>query len=245
VKRPKSVVIVSDVHVPYNCHRATKAFLDFVGDVKPDQIVLNGDILDMHAASSHGDAGTDSLIMDELEAGSEFLDRIRVASPRSKVHFNEGNHEQRLTRYVAKNAPNLRGMTTVPSALSLAKRRITWLPYGKVHFVSDKLGVTHGTHHGTHYARDTLVKYGMSLVVGHAHRPQIHTMGVAGDGADSVRGVFGLGCLVPVDTVPYINGPSGWTNGFGLFYVMPDGTFTPYIINMAKQKFAWGGKVYG
>lgn len=246
VKPVRTVDVISDIHVPSHCRPSIVAWLNFTSDNPPDELVLNGDILDLQSCSSHGDALSEDLLHDEVEAGNRFLDLVQDAvGPKCKVHFNEGNHEYRLTRYLKGKAPNLRKMLTLPSLLRLRERGISWLPYGQVHFVSDKLGVTHGTKCGANYARDTLIKYGMSLVVGHSHRPQIHTMGVAGTDADAIRGVFGLGCMVPVDHVEYIHGPSGWSNGFGRFYVLPDGTFTPYIINFTKQRFVWNGRTYG
>ena len=245
-RKIKTVDIASDIHVPFHDTKVVNAWLAFERDNQPDELVLNGDIADMQGASSHGDAQSENLITDEIEAVNEFLDRVRDAvGPRCKIHYNEGNHEDRFTRYLAKQAPNLRGLTDLPTMLRLKQRKISWLPYGKVHFLSEKLGVTHGIFHGVNYARETLIRYGTSIVVGHAHRPQIHTMGVAGDSASAIRGAFGLGCMIPVDDVPYLKGPSGWSNGFGRFYVMPDGTFTPYVINMARQRFVWNGKVYG
>ena len=242
----KTVDVISDIHVPSHCRPSIVAWLNFTADNPPDELVLNGDILDLHSCSSHGDALSEDLLKDEIAAGNDFLDLVQDAvGPKCKIHFNEGNHERRFTRYIHKVAPNLRGVTTLPQLLHLERRGISWLPYGKVHFLSDKLGVTHGVKCGANYARDTLIRYGMSVVVGHAHRPQLHTMGVAGADADAIRGAFGLGCMVPVDDVTYIDGPSGWSNGFGRFYILPDGTFTPYVINFARQKFVWNGKVYG
>lgn len=242
----RKVVVASDIHVPYHDRKVVAAWMQFLKDFKPDELVLNGDIADMHAASSHGDAHSEHLIIDEILALNEFLDDVqKVVGPKCKIHYCLGNHEDRLPRYIEQNAPNMRGMMTIPQAAQLKQRKITWSDYGKVHFLSDKLGVTHGIFHGTHYAKETLVRYGTSIIVGHAHRPQIHTMGVAGEDASAIRGCFGLGCMIPVDDVPYLKGPSGWSNGFGVFYIRRDGTFTPYVINMARQQFVWNGKVYG
>lgn len=244
-ERPRMVVIVSDIHVPYHCEKAVNAFFDFLKETQPDEVVLNGDVADMHGASLHGDSLSENLLQEEIGCVNNFLDTVQQLAPQARIHYVEGNHEERLTRYIERRAPNMRGMTSVPELLGLNERGIGWTPYGKVHFLSDKVGCTHGTLHGTNYARDTLVKYGMSLFVGHAHRPAVATMGVAGKDSDTVRGVFGCGCLIPVDSVPYMKGPTSWTQGFGVCYIMPDGTFTPYLVNMAKGRFVWGGKIYG
>lgn len=242
--RPKFVVVLSDIHLPYSDVKALGSALDFIKDQKPDEIILNGDIVDMHGASLHGDAMSENLIQQELEAVNVFLDYLQKIAPQAKIHFNEGNHEERFTRYIATKAPNLRGMTSLPRELRLAERGISWLEYGKVHFISSKLGATHGVFCGVHYAKETLVRYGMSCVVGHAHRSQMHIMGVVNEGEDTVRGCFGNGCLCPL-TASYVKGPTGWVNGFSCFYVKDDGSFTPYLILMNQQSFIWAGKQYG
>jgi predicted phosphodiesterase len=241
----KTVVVVSDIHLPYEDHKATQAFLSFLKDHKIDELVLNGDILDLASMSSHGDAGAKAL-MDEVAYANDWLDDLRnIVGSKCKLHYVEGNHEQRMERYIAQNAANLDGVTDLPTLLRLKQRRIGWTPYGEVHFISPKLGVTHGIFCGQHFAKQHLDRYGTSLVVGHTHRAQVHTLSVAGEAADSARGCFGLGTLVDVSRVPYIKGPTGWTNGFGVFYVLPDGTFTAYPVMMTKRRFVWGGKIYG
>jgi UDP-2,3-diacylglucosamine pyrophosphatase LpxH len=246
MERPKMVVVVSDVHVPNNCPKATRAFLSFLKDHRGqiDKLILNGDIGDFEGVSSH--AGSVPYALEaELAELMQFLDQVRYCvGDACEIHYNEGNHEDRLQRYIMNNAPALNGLLSWHDQLDLAGRNITHSEYGKIHLITPKLAVTHGTFCGEYYAKATLIRYGISVIVGHSHRPQLHTMSVAGEESDAIRGCFGLGCLYPVSDIPYIKGPTGWSQGFGVFYVMPDGTFTPYIVNMTKSKFVWAGKVY-
>jgi len=237
---------LSDIHIPYEDPKALATALEFAEDVQPDILILNGDILDLASCSGHGDANQALLLEQEIACGNEFLDDVRDRLPHTAIVYTEGNHETRLTRFVDKNAPSLAGSLTVPKQLRLKERGIEWLPYGKVHFVG-KLGFSHGVFHGDQYAKQTLQRYGCSLVVGHAHRPQLYTQGTAGSNRpDAVRGVFGNGCLCPVDDVPYIKGPSGWTQGIFLAYVEEKtGHFTPFQILFNEGRFVFGGTVYG
>lgn len=243
-RKIQSVTVVSDIHVPFHDPVALKAFWRFLDLEQPDKLVLNGDIADLSSMSSHADASTITSLREEVEAVNGFLDEVSARmKPRAKVAFNEGNHCDRYARYVSKQAPNLRGMTSVPEMFRLKQRGIQWTPYGKVYPISDKIGATHGIFCGDNYARQTLIRYNHSLFVGHAHRPQSHLMSVGGSDMNSVRGVFGTGCLVPVDEIPYIKGPAGWCQGWGHCYVMPDGTFTPYLINLTQGRAVWRGEI--
>ena len=242
--RVETVVSLSDIHIPYECPRALGAAMAFIRDERPDHIILNGDIIDGESLSSHGDRPREREFRRELEPVGHFLDALKKASPKAKIHWNEGNHETRLTRYLERIAPALVGMLDVPRLLDLRKRGISWLPYGQVHFIG-KLGFTHGTQAGQHFAAAALNAYGCSLVMGHTHRTQVFTRAVAGEaGGDKARGVFGQGCLCPL-SAPYLKGPSGWTNGF--FYATVEkqtGSFSPHVIVMSDARFWWGRKCY-
>lgn len=245
----KKTIVVSDIHIPFNDIGATKTFLQFVTEFKPDELILNGDILDLQACSGHGDTTAGDLLWQELLAGNIFLDEVRKATgPRCKIHFNEGNHCTRYTRFLQKNAPSLHGLTSIPEMLKLKARKISWLPYSgdNVYFVTKKLGVTHGFASGTNYTRATLRKFNLSVIVGHAHRPEYSTEPVVGPNGQHVRGCWGSGCLVPVKHIKYMTSPSGWTQGFCVVYSdMKTGDFSVYPINYANGGFFWNGKHYG
>ncbi len=244
--RVEMVVCFSDVHIPNHDVRALETVMLFIADQQPDRIILNGDIIDLESASLHPGAPSDRKVPEEIAAGNEFLDRLQAIAPNATIHYNMGNHETRFERYVGSRAPHLRGLTTIEKELRFKERGITTLPYGEVHFVGN-LGFTHGVFHNDFYTKNHLVKYGTSLVLGHTHRPQMYTMGVAGkDGSQKVRGAFGLPCLAPVGDCEYIKGPTGWMNGFGVFMVEKEsGEFTPSIVIMNHGRFWWGRKRYG
>lgn len=245
----KKTLVVSDIHVPFNDLQATKTFFSFAKDFKPDELILNGDILDLKACSGHGDVDATDLLWQEILAGNIFLDEVRKAvGPKCKIHFNEGNHCTRLTRFVRRQAPSLQGITSVPELLKLRARKISWLPYSgdNMYFITKKLGVTHGFAHGTNYTRATLRKLGVSCIVGHAHRPEYSTEPVVDHNGQHIRGCWGSGCLVPVQHVDYLTAPSGWSQGWTVVYSDErTGDFSVYPINLANGHVFWNGKVYG
>jgi UDP-2,3-diacylglucosamine pyrophosphatase LpxH len=249
--KQKKVLIVSDIHFPNHDPKAVVTFLTFLRHFKPHKVILNGDIHDFKGLSKHDDAATNmSRVQSETTMVADFLDGIRREGTRGmEIDLHEGNHDQRLTTYVAHRAPHLDGLMSLPSLLDLKRRRVSWMNYSadNVNFISPKLGVTHGTLHGTNYARDYLYKYGVSLIVGHAHRPQYASVPVVSRDGQHTRACWGLGCLVPVQHVSFPRHPSGWTQGWGIALIDErDGDFDVHQINLTRGRVRWvDGKTYG
>jgi predicted phosphodiesterase len=242
VKRAKMVVFASDFHVPHEDPDLLEAFLKFCRDTKPDEVILGGDIMDNAASSAYGGNANKPKLIDEVNACRTFLDKVRSANPRATITFLGGNHDQdRLERFIADHAPTLEGCVDLPTLLGLPERDIKFHPYGEVVF-RGKLGFTHGFYFNDTHAQQHVRKFGCNLVWGHTHRPQMYTCGIAGD---EVRGGFGVGCMSKTKDVPYLKGrPSGWLQGFGVFYVEPDGNFYPYLVLCNDSSFIWAGKKY-
>jgi predicted MPP superfamily phosphohydrolase len=239
------VVCFSDVHIPNHDPKALNVVMEFIADQQPDRIVLNGDLADMESASLHEGDPSDRKVREEIDEVNLFLDELQRIAPNATIHYNTGNHETRYERYVAARAPHLRGLTSLEEQLHLDERGITYLNYGDVYFVG-KLGFTHGVYHNDFFTKNHLVKYGTSLVLGHTHRAQLYTMGFVNHEGPQVRGAFGLPCLSPVNDIPYIKGPTGWSQGFGVFMVeKKTGLYTPTIVLLNQHRFWWGRKRYG
>lgn len=239
------VFVCSDVHVPYHDQFAWCAFLRRIQDIRPDRLIINGDFADFLSVSLHDDGTPAPDFAVEVEAVKAELSRLRKIMGNRPIHYLEGNHENRHSRYVAKKASPLMGRETWQAALELSKFKITSSPYGQVYKIGH-LGFTHGVYAGDAYAKQHLLRYGLSIVVGHCHRAQIHTIPVAGpDGSQHVRGGFGVPCLCPVDSASYIKGPTGWTQGHGEFWIEREtGRFTPDIVIYTEQRFWRDGKCY-
>lgn len=239
------IIVCSDVHVPYHDGFAWNAFLKRLKDAKPDRLIINGDFADFLSVSLHDDGTPTQEFAVEVEAVKAELAKLRKIMGKKPIHYLEGNHENRHERYVAKKAPVLRGREKWHTALGLVDFGITTTKYGMVYKIGH-LGFTHGVYAGDGYAKQHLMRYGTSLVIGHCHRAQIHTIPVAGpDGSQHVRGGFGIPCLCPVDEASYIKGPTGWTQGHGEFWIERDsGRFTADVVIYTEQRFWRDGKCY-
>lgn len=239
------VGVINDVHVPFHDVFALRAFMARLDDVRFDRLIINGDFADFASVSLHEDGEPRPAFAEECERVVDVLADLRRRMGRRPIHYCEGNHENRLARWVGRRAPELRGVMTWQSMLRLDDLGITSSPYGAVHKIGH-LGFTHGVYAGESYCRQHLLRYGTSIVIGHCHRAQIHTVPVAGpDSSQHARGAFGIPCLAPVDDCDYIRGPTGWTQGHGEAWIERDtGRFTVDVVIYSAQRFWRGGKCY-
>lgn len=238
--KSKCIAGIFDVHVPDHDRALWRAFLKWCRDVKPDEIIIGGDFLELESCSSHGGNPRPPLLSEEITAGKAALRQLREANPRATLTYLEGNHEHRLSRHLSNGAPTLSGSLHLPDLLELRSFGCTWVDYGKV-ITRGKIGFTHGFWASDAHAKKHLSEYGHSIAYGHTHRPQVYTRGsLAGD----VHGAFGMPCMRGLDAQWLHNRPCGWMQGFGVFYVLDDGSFHPYTVLANRSRFVWNGKHY-
>lgn len=101
-----TVVIVSDIHIPFQDDRAVSAFMTYCKEKQPEAVVLNGDVLDMFMLSRFT-KGEGRNPLEEMTMCQGFLDSLRKAVPNSEIYYVIGNHETRLEKYVLAKAPEL------------------------------------------------------------------------------------------------------------------------------------------
>jgi hypothetical protein len=99
--------IIGCVHVPFEDPKTLEATLDFLKYWKPEEVILNGDIYDLYALSSHKKDAKQSLDFQvEVDAAREFNRKLRSAVGKDcSILFNQGNHEARWEAYHAKYSP--------------------------------------------------------------------------------------------------------------------------------------------
>lgn len=105
----EKVLVISDLHIPY--HRVD--LLDIVQKHASEisMIVLNGDIIDCKPISKFVELGRGSLI-DEMAACHEILKAIDDMTPTIKKVMVLGNHEVRLSKYMASRPNELNNLHT-------------------------------------------------------------------------------------------------------------------------------------
>lgn len=206
------VVVLSDAHAPHHDPDAIAAACDFIRDVQPTIVILNGDLLDLYAVSSF-DKDPDRVLSLQYEfdiCKSEVLDPVVAAAGEAELFYVEGNHEHRLTRWLSRHpeVASLRALS-VPALLDLDKLGIKYVTYGVE--VNDVL-ITHGKAvakwSGGSIKRELeRQRFGVNMVMGHVHRVGLFNTWTR------TGGVWGIeaGCLCNLNP-DYVDFPD-WSHG--------------------------------
>lgn len=207
-------IVLNDLHFPDHSRTAISAAEEVLNAVNPGRIDLLGDICDTRTMStkfrSVPKKARFGKLIGELKPAKQFLENLRGLFPKAKIVFHEGNHEHRITKWIAHNAQQLDGLLDVPTLLGLEKLRIEHRPYGHLERVGH-LRITHGDliRKGSGMtARAMLEKYGCPILFGHTHRGG----SVLKSSGDSVQGAWENFCLCRLDP-DYQIGPPDWQQG--------------------------------
>ncbi len=269
------VVVAGDFQFPFEDPEVYASFLTFLASERPDRIVLSGDILDLTAVSAYDkDPRLGMPVQQELAHAHRRLAEIRAsAGPEAQIFFLYGNHEARLSKWLAKRAPELVGMTdsegreilSLANLLRLDALNITpclseGLAYaGPEHFrsyyqIAPDLIATHGT-----YSRSTgggasilpiVDAAGVSVVGGHDHSQGVAFRTIGGfAGIEEKRtAAISTGMMCRRTELGYLaqHQVSRWTAGFAVIELWGDGPgqWQPDFASWTGSELAWRGIRY-
>lgn len=240
------LVGIFDPHFPYENTRALLALFKYIEESRPDIIVLGGDIVDLdllHNKASRRELEGKRLIRD-FDYGYRRLKQIRDLVPDANIYALEGNHDERMERYIDDH-PETEGILEVRNMLKLDELGIVWVPswrtgeiltIGKANFI-------HGQYLNKNHASTTVDNYGCNMFYGHCHDVQSFSKILHGD--DSTLIAQSCGCMCRYD-MPYLQGrPTKWQNAFLNMYIKPNGFFNHQVVSIFNGKFVVEGTEYG
>jgi predicted phosphodiesterase len=218
------IVVLSDIHIPYEDTALVQKIIRWLASVYLDTVILNGDILDCAKISKY--LGHDELsLAEELERGNVFLDQIceaaRLQNKAAKIYWVDGNHEDRLNKYLMANAADLidlqvdgEPIVSLQHLLKLRARRIHYKSYSQCVELPGKLFVEHGhrvSKNAAYSVSNAMRDLGGSLIMGHVHR-----IGSAfKTDRNGVHRGYEQGCLcLPPSYMPEQS--ANWQRGFGV-----------------------------
>ena len=159
------ILVMSDLHAPYQDEKPLKVVESFKKDFKPHVTVALGDWIDATSFSTHAKDVEDFDQLDEYVEGNILLDRFQP------THWVDGNHEHRLFR--PGNIPQTyRRLLDHRKWLYLKDRGIKYYPYSshdKDILKFGKLTLIHGFSASQYAAMRAATRYG-AVVMGHTHR---------------------------------------------------------------------------
>lgn len=227
IKGAHRTLILSDIHIPYHDEVALNAAIEYGRKNKPDIIILNGDIGDFYAVSRH-DKDPRRCLADELDAVRQFLFWLRKQFPKARIIYKIGNHEDRMERFLVKNAPVLLGTSDfeISSLLKFDELKIECV--GSLNLIRlGKLCIYHGHElpqgmsSPVNPARGMWMRVQETLLAGHWHRVSEHTekTGISG----KVSSCWSTGCLCDMRPAYCIS--NRWSHGFAFVLTEKNGEF--------------------
>lgn len=227
-------VIIPDSHGSHIDWAAANACLADIKILNPKEIILLGDHLDCSGTfnahqRTYTNEMTESYEHDVAEADM-FIQGIRYAAPNAGIRYLEGNHEQHVERWAARNftvrrdAEMLLSKFGPEAVLKLKEREIS---YHKRSVFYDGLSIpgairrgkcvfVHGISHSKHATYHHLIRVGTNVVHGHTHRVQSAVeRTVTSDGF----GAWCPGTLAKLQPLYKHTEPSSWAHGYAVQFV--------------------------
>lgn len=201
-KVTNKILVVGDAHVTNNQSlRRFKWMNDYMERSNPNYVVFIGDFLTLNSLSAWD--RDKRLLMEqrryfkEIDAGNQALDYLHFPKE-TRVIFLEGNHEDRLTRYLNYHPEFAEGDISIPNQLRLNERGFKWIPY-RSYFILNGIHFTHipfGTIRevtGVDICSKVQQVTVNTTVFGHTHR--LHTACVHKHGQKHLQQILNVGCF--------------------------------------------------
>ncbi len=260
LKQPYLLLSISDTHARWMCPFVFRSFLLAIRDLKPDGVLLNGDIIDGGEISRHPQIrGRTVKLKDELVHQKHMYRLIRQVH-KGDLFSTAGNHDlaDRLPRYLAqvdqvvseidnRRVDQLMGLDefdvklfhggSVKSPIGTEGAKSGFLLFGfyRIH---------HGSKLGQIPSMEELKAAGRSGQSGHVHRSSLVFGSTEANGNLSWMSTP-MGAR---DEHGHYNpGPhTGWQRGFGVAWLFPDGHVHQYpvVVQGKPERVIVEGHIY-
>ena len=231
-------VVIPDTHGCFVDTEAAAAFLSDLDHLDPAEVVFLGDHLDCAGwLSKHHPFSTVQearyTFEEDVDAANAFLDEVQQRTPNAEYHYIEGNHEERVEKFVVEStrqhpsdAAYLRKIFSPEAILHLEQRKMPYYRRTKQYCDLRRRGMlklghcyfVHGTTHAKHAAANHLGQHKVPIVFGHTHRrQQAGTSDVLTE-----LDAWCPGCLCVLEPMWKHSQPTDWSHGYGLQIVSRD-----------------------
>ena len=227
-KQYRKVLVLSDLHIPYHHLESINAALDYGFERGIDCIYINGDLLDFADISRWAKDKKVRSVQYEIDLAREFLEGLTLLGV--KLIYKCGNHDYRLNKFLANQAPQLQDLEDIQltSLLGLQELGIEFI-HDKQRAKFGKLSVLHGHEFGesvfspVNPARGLFLRAKSSVLAGHNHQTSAHHENNLNGEATAC---FSTGCLCDLqpDYRPFAF--TKWNHGAAIIEVAKDGNFS-------------------
>jgi hypothetical protein len=120
-ERFQTIVIGSDYHSHDHCPFTRALFIDSIARIQPNTVVLLGDFFDCYEFSSYTKDPRKLDLVGEFACIHKLLADIRQAAPDCEIDFIAGNHEHRILKHIANEAPFVQQLLSDVHGFSFGK----------------------------------------------------------------------------------------------------------------------------
>lgn len=236
------VIVASDCHYwPNRISTAHRALVHFCAELKPNVVVMNGDVLDGATISRHPPIGWEGrpTLIDEIETCKTRLDEIERVTRGADHIWTLGNHDARFETRLATVAPEYARVHGV----HLKDHFPIWKPAWSC-WINDDLVIKHRWKGGMHATRNNALNAGKSMVTGHLHSQKVAPL----TDYNGTRWGVDTGCIVDPygpESVHYTeDSPVDWRSGFAVFTFYKGRLLMPELVTVFdKSAVEFRGKV--
>ena len=224
------VIVASDLHIwpgsPSTCLRALKLLTK---ELKPQALILNGDVMDFPKISRHPPIGWETVPnpLEEIEAAQDHLDDLVKAAPRgSRKLWLLGNHDARFETRLATVASEYKGI----KGIHLADHFPLW-EKGWSAWINNEVVVKHRWKGGIHATHNNTVNAGKTMVTGHLHSQKVTPF----TDYNGTRYGIDTGCVADTDHKAFTDytedNPKNWVSGFAVLKFINGQLLYPELVS--------------
>ena len=239
IKDAVRTFVIPDLHCPFHDPAAVELLIKIIRYKKPERIVFLGDAVTFDAVSSYlQNPDDDDNINHDLNTWHDIAKKIQLASPNAERYFVSGNHEDRLRRYIWKNAPKISSLVSLENVMQFNRFGIKFC--GEKVFLDNFL-FTHGSlvsPYSSYTAKREHDKHGCQGFSGHTHRLGMSPRRL--ERGDETW--YECGCLCDLDP-KYAIFPN-WKLGWAVFTVTENIAHVDLIDIKKGYKVVMGDNIY-
>lgn len=244
----ETCIVFNDTHFPKQNKRAIGCLLEVIEFIKPQRIVMMGDIMSCDTFSRHDidkapkshwtedDFYIHSKI--EYDETASFLNDINRLVPRAQKIYLLGNHEMWLENWIKRSPQTRRGNFGLKERLPL--RGYSVLPHNNFYHIG-KLRATHGLFISKNHSRKHVMEMGKSVIYGHTHDSESSSKV---NPESEAHMAWSNACLCDMNPDYMVNRPNNWNHGFAIIYVWKNSDFQVDIKRIHHGKVIVHGKEF-
>jgi hypothetical protein len=226
----KKLVVASDFHGLQLDRFCFEVFLDTIKRLKPDNIILNGDIYDLYNYSRFDQDPRQGNLIEELKYVRDFIfaEIRRTSGDLTQIDLIIGNHEQRILKHMADRTPWVKAHLDF---MGVTLNRMFGIDKYEINLVSRAdLSAFKPVEHKEELKRNYKLYYncfvaqhdaprGKEFILcgtsGHSHKPDLS---YSFDERTGSKWWLTTGCMAKVD-FEYVQGFNKYQNGFGIVHI--------------------------